>query len=47
MTMDKEKISRALSKLYSLNRDSERGFETAAEHVRNRGLKGLLKHQAD
>jgi uncharacterized protein (TIGR02284 family) len=35
-----------LQRLYRLNQDSELGFETVAEHVKNRGLKIFLKSYA-
>jgi hypothetical protein len=39
-------IVATLNRLVRLNRASELGFETAAEHVKNRGLKLLLRSYA-
>ncbi len=40
---DQQQVLGILNRLVHLNKESERGFETAAEHVKNRGLKILLK----
>ncbi len=46
MIFNKRELLRTLDHLYRLNKDSERGFESVSEHVKNRGLKALLKSQA-
>ena len=42
-TADQHQVLSMLNQLIRLNKESERGFETAAEHVKNRGLKIVLK----
>jgi len=44
--IDPRLVQKTLSRLIWLNRESERGFETAASHVKNRGMKILLKTYA-
>ncbi|HEX6387638.1 MAG TPA: PA2169 family four-helix-bundle protein [Anaerolineae bacterium] len=46
MTTTNKRVVKTLNHLYRICHAGERGFETAAENVSNRGLKVLLKHYA-
>jgi uncharacterized protein (TIGR02284 family) len=46
MTSDNKRVIKKLFRLYRLCKAGERGFETVAENVSNRGLKVLLKNHA-